>query len=238
MDMKKIITCAALLAGIVFFNGRLNAQVESDIVGYTTLTLTKQWNLLAIQFGDLATGSDSVDVNTIFSSIEGLSDKDQLQIPKGKSYEVVEWNATTKKWCVLDNPEVESTATVTRGRGVWLRVTGGSEAKPAVITVAGSVALNRDADNFSTGYTIVCPPAPLTGESINHSSMMWDGLVDKDQLQVPKGSSYSVAEWNATTGKWCVLDNPEAESPLTFPEGAACWLMTKSNTASMTFSVE
>ena len=34
MDMKKIITCAALLAGIVFFNGRLNAQVESDIVGY------------------------------------------------------------------------------------------------------------------------------------------------------------------------------------------------------------
>jgi hypothetical protein len=234
MNFKTILACAALLIGI----GTATAAVESDIVGYQTVTLTKKWNLLAVQFGELGVNEDAVAVNSVFCNVEGLADKDQLQIPEGKSYTIVEWNATTKKWCAYGNPNAESDAVVTRGRGVWLQATGASDANPVVLTVSGAIALNRDADDFSTGYTIVCPPAPLAGTSINTPAMVWDGLADKDQLQVPEGSSYNIAEWNATTKKWCAYGNANLESTLTFPEGAACWLMTKSANASMTFSVK
>ena len=76
MDMKKIITCAALLAGIVFFNGRLNAQVESAIVGYQTIEMKAgKWYMVGCPFVAL-----SDETMTINDMMRGFADGDELYV--------------------------------------------------------------------------------------------------------------------------------------------------------------
>ena len=141
-------------------------------------------------------------------------------------------------WCVYGAEDTISTLKLTRGRGFWLGIMKYSRANPitATVTFAGAITLNRDADNFFKGYTIVCPPAPLAGASINTPAMIWSGLQDNDELQVPDGfGGYDIAVWNAAKGKWCTYGATDTESTLTYPNGAACWLGTLSSTPSMTF---
>ena len=50
MNTKRTLACAALLLGLLSFNAPLTAAVESDIVGYTTITPSSTWTLLGINF--------------------------------------------------------------------------------------------------------------------------------------------------------------------------------------------
>ena len=53
MDVKRVFACAALLTGLLFFNGRLSAAVESDVVGYQAYKFDEGTYLLSIPFETL-----------------------------------------------------------------------------------------------------------------------------------------------------------------------------------------
>ena len=50
MNAKWFLAYATLLCGVVFLNPRLDASVESDIVGYTTITTTPGFNMQGVVF--------------------------------------------------------------------------------------------------------------------------------------------------------------------------------------------
>ena len=236
MDMKKIITCAALLAGIVFFNGRLNAQVESDIVGYTTIEITNQWTLLGVPFTTLGTAEESIDLNALFANATNLVDGDQIQVPDGKNgYDLAYWNSSVGAWC-NDGNDTLTSLKATRGRGVWLKASQASKTTPVTITAIGQVVLNRAADNLGTGYTIFSPALPMEGANLNDPSFTWTGLTDGDQIQVPDGTNgYDLAYWNSSVGAWC-NDGNNIKTSLTFTAGGACWIMSKGSNPTVTFA--
>ena len=100
MDMKKIITCAALLAGIAFFNGRLNAQVESDIVGYTTIAMEAgKWYQVGSPFVALDDTASTQKINEVFTI--GFSEGDSINILNTAAMEYVAyyWKTSANGWC-------------------------------------------------------------------------------------------------------------------------------------------
>jgi hypothetical protein len=79
MKFKTILACAVL--GLVIFNGRLNAAVESDVVGYQTVEINKEWTLMGVNFVDLENATtDKIPVFSLMSGDFGVGD--QIQIPR------------------------------------------------------------------------------------------------------------------------------------------------------------
>lgn len=237
MNAKRFISYAALLAGVLILNGRLNAAVESEIVGYTTVTTNQKWNLMAVSYVALdATGVDAVDSNELFSDVTGLVDGDMIQIPNGSGgYNLAYWNSTKRQWCESDR-ETPCTWTAERGRGFWLYASQASDSTPVTVTAVGAVNLNKAADRLTTGFTIFSPAAPLGEVSVNHAAITWRGLSDGDVLQIPNGTGgYNLAYWSVAKGMWCESDNT-TPSAWTFRNGQACWVLSASSSPEVTFS--
>lgn len=76
MKAKSIFQCAALLTGLLFLNDPLFATVESDIVGYTTITMEAgKWYQIGVVFDTL---DGTQDINQIFSM--GFGQGDELHV--------------------------------------------------------------------------------------------------------------------------------------------------------------
>ena len=238
MDMKKIITCAALLAGIVFFNGRLNAQVESDIVGYQTIEVTQTHTLLGINFTNIGDKSDAlsaIDLNKVVSGDFMVGD--QIQIPSGSGYTLAGWNG--EKWVRMTAAGALTTrdpATVTPGRGVWLYTPNASETSKVNVHLVGAVKLGATTTiDCGTGFSIAASIAPA---ELDINTCTWSNMTLKDQIQIPSGSGYALAGWNGE--KWVRMTAAGAlttREPPKVPMGSAFWLMTQSANASYTLTV-
>ena len=78
MKAKSIFQCAALLTGLLFLNVPLFAAVESDIVGYTTISMEAgKWYQVGYPFSPLD-GAESIKLNDCFT--EGFALEDTLMI--------------------------------------------------------------------------------------------------------------------------------------------------------------
>jgi LysM repeat protein len=231
MDMKKIITCAALLAGIVFLSGRLNAQVESDIVGYTTVEVTKEWTLMGVNFTGL--DNPSTEEIPILSLISGnFSAGDQIQIPKINGADVTEWNPAVGKWCTISRGKVtekEATYTIAAGQGFWLKSTTASLTSPLNVQISGKV---YDGDPLTVAlgqqYTIFSPISPTEIE-VNSEELVWESLSHGDQVQIPTANGAEIAGWNSNLNKWCTISrNKVTTTPSTIKikAGASVWVVS------------
>lgn len=237
MKAKSIFQCAALLTGLLFLNVPLFAAVESDIVGYTTVTTTTRFTLMAVSYLSLSgDGTDLIDPNEIFQGVEGLQDNDLLEIPRANdvSYDFAYWSSALGKWCNEDLT-TPTTFKLTRGRGFWILARGATASTPVKMTLAGTVNTHKNADALNQGFTIFSPAAPLSDESVNHASLSWSGLKNNDLLEIPRdGVSYDFAYWSETLGKWCE-DDLVTPSSLKFKNGQACWVLSKQGNPVVTF---
>ena len=159
-------------------NGRLNAQVESDIVGYTTIEVTKEWTLMGVNFTGL--DNPSTEEIPILSLISGnFSAGDQIQIPKINGADVTEWNPAIGKWCTISRGKVtekEATYTIAAGQGFWLKSTTASLTSPLNVQISGKV---YDGDSLTVAlgqqYTIFSPISPTEIE-VNSEELVWESL--------------------------------------------------------------
>lgn len=221
MDMKKIIACAALVMGVVIFNGRLNAAVESDIVGYTTITTQAGYNMMGCVFKGL--GSETVSLNDLLTGDFVAGDQVQLYVAATGGYTLYTYNATSG-W--MNGRVSADDRPVALGDSFWLYTPG----REVTVTVKGAVS----ADNFTytsvQGLQMVASTLPLPLE-INGAT--WTGLSNGDQIQVANTSGgYTIYTYSTATGKWMQGRVP---ADVTIPVGSSMWLNTA--TAGVTLTV-
>ena len=239
MNFKSILACAALLIGV----GTATAAVQSDVVGYTTIEVTQKYTLLGVSFFDLADSTqDTIPVNDFISG--DFADGDQIQVPKNGStseYDRAAWNSELGKWCTIrfNKPSTtESSIVLKKGTGVWFVSFQATEQAPVKVTLKGRALLSATAEyDCAQKYSLVSLPI-YEAVSVNATSLIWAGLQDGDQIQVPKNGStteYDRAAWNSKLGKWCTIrfNKPSTtESPVMFKPYEAAWLVSTGTDAS------
>ena len=220
MDMKKIITCAALLAGIVFFNGRLNAQVESDIVGYTTITTVPGFNMLGCVFNGL--DGNPLPLNQIVSG--DFQDNDAIQV-----YDAVKGYTSYTYWKDyggwLDGDFNPATTAIKPGTAFWLNTPGRS----VVVTLQGAVNTDTYAYVAKRGLQMVSSALPI---DVDLNNTAWEGLVDGDEIQVRENGAYTSYTYWKDYGGW--LDGDFAPVAKPIAKGTSVWLKVANDGAKFT----
>ena len=226
-------------------NGRLNAQVESDIVGYTTVEVTKEYTLLGVSFFDLNDSTqDTIAINDFIAG--DFAHGDQLQVPKatGTSYDIAIWNADEGKWCTSRRGQpttTESPIILKKGDGVWLITPAVTTTNPMQVILKGRALASTTATyDCAQQYRLVSLPI-YDAVPVNSPSLTWANLKNGDQIQIPKatGSSYDIAVWNASLNKWCTSRRGQpttTESALTFSPYAAAWVVSTGESASCVYN--
>ena len=235
MKAKGISICAALLTGLLFLNDPLFAAVESDIVGYTTITMEAgKWYQVGVPFEQL-NGATSYNISEVFS--KGFSDGDMLFVmdPTTCAYPVVrKWRTVngTSGWGKVAIPKLED-ATIDAGEAVLInkKTTGD-------VTFIGKVnSLAKSVISGDNAWSLVALQYP-TEVAIN--SLKWSGIENNDMLFVmdPELCTYiTVRKWrtvNGTSG-WGKVAIPKLED-LTLTPGQAVLINKKSSgTATVSF---
>ena len=247
MDVKRILACAALLAGLLFFNGRLSAAVESDVVGYTTIEVTKKFLLVGASIFPLDSEGVPEKVS-VHDFIKGdFAEGDELQIPNGNAYDRAIWHTVNGEafWCKerrgvpVDEP---SDLMVSSLDGVWLNINRASTTTPVSVSFLGRIDMGTVVTKeMGKRYQLASITQPIECP-INSEALKWDGLTDGDELQIQNdNNSYDRAIWHTQDGAsfWSAERRGQPTgipSTLVIKPSTSFWVVTKQDGASMTYS--
>ena len=169
MDVKRVFACAALLAGLLFFNGRLSAAVESDIVGYTTTSLPRGFFALAVPFLSLEGSQEGYPIAQLSGNLyanDNVARADYLlvQDPDTKAYTTYYYK--TQGW-TKDGEDTVTTDVIAPGQGVFLyknREAGSILAAGEVLSESSkSVTLKRGLNLVANPYPVSMAISSLAG---------------------------------------------------------------------------
>ncbi len=255
--MKKSFIALALAASIA--PAWAAEVVSSNTVGYHKVTLNQGWNMVGVQFTDVA--SSNKDFSTVFqldSSFAGYDDNydfpTQLRVWNGDGYDYYGWAGTSgtdvdgdptldNTWTDLDAYAVSDTKEAFDG--VWINAE-----KAGTLTVSGEVILTNVTVQVKAGYNMICNPypaaVPITSFGVLDASFAgYDDNYDfPNQMRVWNGDGYDYYGWAGTSGTdvdgdstldntWTDLDAYATDVVL--PAGAAVWLnLEKAGTITFT----
>ena len=195
-------------------NGRLNAQVESDIVGYTTVTIKPGYNMVAVNFDNL--GEDaSISIQDLFPGSEG--GVYTAGSGAAKADKIMVWNTTVGeyttyflykasrgtsdrdyKWVDAANLSVISNKTFSSGDSFWYysRATEDFD-----VTIKGLVATeDKQEVDIVPGYNMIgsCFPANFNPNTFDVATWQTSGAI--------AGSGAAKADkimvWDAAKGEY------------------------------------
>ena len=230
MNERRFLAGMALVAGVVLLNAPLNAAVESDVVGYTTMTMEAgKWYQVGCPFVALEDG-ETPTMNTVFDT--GFSDGDMAYIYDSHSNSY----GATRQWASLgdgatgwyDLATVTLDATpLTAGQAVFVH-----KAKTGEVTFRGRVSEvtslpfgNEDGGSWAQ---IVC--VHPTERSLN--AMKWTSISDGDQAYIydsATGAYKATRQWATIDGKsgWYNLSTVTLDAEK-LPIGQAIFIHKKS----------
>ena len=160
-------------------NGRLNAQVESDIVGYTTVSVGNLgYAMVALPFSDLNATESGYPIQSIQGTLSQhnntlRSDALLVMNPTTKTYTTYYYKATG--W-VKDGETVATTDIVPVGASVFINkrlsagefTIAGKVATEATVTIPLTVGLNLVANPYPTAIKI----ADIQGSLSAHNNQL------------------------------------------------------------------
>ena len=194
MDMKKIIACAALVMGVVIFNGRLNAAVESDIVGYTTVEMTAGgWYQLGVPFAQL----DGATTFTLDEAFPDFAEGDIMYIAtQAGGFIPRYWKVGTDVagWSKSKTSYRADSAEYDSSLAVYIY-----KQTAATITLSGAVKKMTNTFGAEGGNTwdLVALPWP---ESKSISDFVWTGCAEGDTLYIATANGgYIPRYWKVGT---------------------------------------
>ena len=234
MKAKSILQCAALLTGLLFLNVPLFATVESDIVGYTTVTIKPGFNLLSLPFNDLT--NDQVDVKTLFSGTP--TNLDQIQYWDGTKLVGLTYRTAKGGWCKGLTLLADGAVMLSPGQGFWYY---SKAANDNVLTVAGRVATSEIGQSVTVGagYTLVGPAVPKSFALSDISFKVGDteGAPNLSQVQYWDGTKLVGLTYRTAKGGWCKgLTLLTEETMKTFVPAEGFWFYNKTtNDVTITF---
>lgn len=204
MNFKSILACAALLIGI----GTATAAVESDIVGYTTITMEAgKWYQVGSPFVALEEGA-ALKLNDVFTTGFGAGDIINIFTPATSLYVPYYWNTAKGGWTASRAPVAPlADVTLPTGQAVFI-----NKAIAGDVLLSGKVSFNEavefgseEGDSWSQ---IVC----VYPETVKLNAITWTGLQGGDIVNVFNNATslYVPYYWNATKGGWTASRAPVA----------------------------
>lgn len=207
MDVKRILACAALLAGLLFFNGRLSAAVESDIVGYTTVSLAPGNNMVNPCFESLEEGKKLSLGEFVNEETEGLI----ASASSTSSTKVMYWNGTEYETAFLYKKRGSSSAPVwmdsatsqpstlqlVPGEAVWL-------VQPKTATQV-EISLKGKVPNDVSVSHVIRPGLNMIGSGftqgwdLNNCGIDWQAVA---KAGTSSTNADQVQMWNAATSTY------------------------------------
>ena len=227
MNFKSILACAALLIGI----GTATAAVESDVVGYTTITMEAgKWYMVGTPF--VALDDATAKLNNVFTI--GFGEGDTLQLYKdGQGYSTYRWNKYKNGWAT-STFSVASLADVVlpAGQAVFInKRIDGEVVLSGKVAVEEAVTFGSEAGNAWDQFVCVYP------ETVKLNSITWTGMAEGDTLQIYNpgdevagvAAGYVTYRWNKYKNGWATSTFSVAPlAEVNVPAGQAFFVNKKS----------
>ena len=198
MDAKRILTCAALLAGVLFLNGGLVAAVQSDIVGYTTMTMEAgKWYMIGTPFSALSDAAER-KVNDAFA-LEGFADGDVLYtLPEGGTFSIHYWydRGENRGWSISKLKWLPDERVLSLGEAVYIK-----KGTDGTLSFAGKVEAVKVPFGAEEGnaWGMVAPQWP---EEKLLSDLKWENVTGNDKLyRMNADGSFSIRHWYSRNGQ-------------------------------------
>lgn len=236
MDAKKILTCAALFAGLLLATPA-RAYVESDVVGYTTIDIGQTgYALITLPFADLDAENLEYPIAKISGSLaanNNASRADALLVMDSATQTFTTYQNKAAGWVKEGETEV-TTDTVKPGQSVFLK----KARQAGSITVSGKVAPEATKTvDLAVGFNLVSNPYPveiaiasLTGNiSANNNASR------ADSIQVLDPVSQTYTNYQCKTIGW-VKDGETEVTTDTIPAGAGIVYTKRRQAGSLTFT--
>ncbi len=245
--MKKMVLGVALAAAASAF------AVESNVVGYQTISINPGFNMIAFNFQPLD-GTENVSIQDFISNKGDLvagsaaGNSDQIQVWDGSKFSIYFYKAkkTTMPgkfmegpaWVSLASASTPTTDTVPRGSGVWFARPSTESA--GAITVSGAINAASKTHDIAAGFNMISSAFPVA-MPLNNGPIDWAacGAVagsaagNSDQIQVWDGSQFTIYFYKAkkTTMPGKFMEGPAwvslsaASTPTTdsIPAGKGFW---------------
>ena len=195
MKAKSIFQCAALLTGLLLFNDPLFATVESDIVGYTEVTLKPGFNLLAVPFTGLSSDA-GVDVQKLLQGT--LTKNDAIQYWDGTRLVSLKYRISGSnpgKW-YLGTTALEGDAAfyLKPGQGFWYQ---SNATEDTVVKMMGRVALTSSRSiSVPVGLSLVGPTVPC---QVTLADITFDGIANNTTIQYWNGTRLVTLKYRAVS---------------------------------------
>ena len=194
-------------------NPRLDASVESDIVGYTTITTTPGFNMVGVVFNGL--DGKEVPLSEIVNG--DFQDGDEIQVyKKGGGYVAYTYWKDFGGW--LDGNFEAAREALPLGTAFWQKTPGRS----IPVTLKGAVATGEYKYESVAGLQMIALGIPKAFDL--NDDLVWSGLTDGDEIQIRDGSSYVSYTYWKDFGGW--LDGNFNKADKSVPVGASLWLKT------------
>ena len=249
--------------------GNFAAQIcflsTSTTVGYNTVTIDKQYQLIAVNFDDVdgvaLTIQKAFPVSEGMTSGNALANADQIQVMNAiggydQYYLSNGYNgkastpATANKWVKNTARTVATEDTVGAGTAFWY-VSKNGATNPYTITVAGSVLMSsNESTDLSQTYSLVGSPypieIPLNDCIVAVNGTAGNALANADQIQIMNESGgydqyYLSNGYNgkastpATANKWVKNTARTIATEDKFPVGKGAWFVRKSASTELKF---
>ena len=163
---------------------RLDASVESDIVGYSTVDKQSTWTLLGINFVSLDKTSQEAKTYSIQQITGDFADGDMIQAWDGAKYTTVYYfsEETMGKAGFYNSDATLSTLQIPCGAAIWVNSSAMTHAM-----VAGKVMTDSVSVEGTAGWALFAASQPVDTPVNN---LQFTGLLDGDMMQIWNGSAY------------------------------------------------
>ena len=236
----------------------------SNAVGYNTVTIDKQYAILAVNFDGVSGGAmsiqDAVPYVTGMTTGGSMASADNIQIMQGDgSYKIYYMSNgkvgkktydTVGKWVCTDDATTAATDTIASGTAFWF-VSQNGAATPYAITVAGSVLMtSSDTRDINKTYTLVASPYPVEiplndGVVVATGATQGGSMASADSIQIMQGDgSYKIyylsngkvgKKTYDTVGKWVCTEDNTVSTTDRFPVGKGAWFVSMNGDAKLQF---
>lgn len=220
LDAIRPIGCSALfLWGAALLVSPASAAVESDVVGYTTITTSADFTMLGVVFKGF--DGEALPLNEIVSG--AFVDGDQIQIyDRDSGYKLYRYY--NNDW--VGGDFLPATTPIEPGTAFWLK----TSERAVEVTLKGAVPTGNYSYVSKSGFQMVSPNSPIAF-NLNEDIEWGEGLVNSDQIQVRSGNSYQIYRYY--NGAWVGGDFMPVTTKI--PVGSSIWLNTQNAGVMMTF---
>ena len=216
--------------------GQLNvplfATVESDIVGYTEVTLKRGANLIALPFDDLTTDGQGIDVRELLQLTP--TNGDTIQYWNGNGFDILTYRIRSGvgAWYLQGTAlSDEQTVYIKNGQGFWYT---SKAAESVSARFAGRVALSGQVIEAPQGLSLIGPPMPT---EYNLADIQFDGIGNGSTIQYwnYETLSFDILTYRVRSGVGAWYSQGAALTAYTIPAAVGFWFNSKSGTTTITF---